>query len=147
MNNSIYSEIFLRKKIPLLYNLIAFMFLILIIIIIIILNMNYYSSIKTIGIIEELDNNYYLKLVIEDKEIKYLINNNYLYLEKEIYYYKIYKIDEELYSKNNKNYKIIYLKIKLNKEYKINNLNLNIKINKENKKIINYIIDYLRKDD
>ena len=145
MNSSIYAEMFLRKKIPLLYKIISFLLLIIISLLIIILNMNYISIMNTVGMIKEIDNNYYIRLVIDNNDIKYLINNNYLYIENKIMNYKIQKIEEELYSDNNKNYKVIYLKVKLEKEYKINNLNLNIKINKEKKKILYYIIDYLKK--
>lgn len=144
MNNSIYAEMFLRKKLPLVYKLISIMFILLITIIIIILNMDYFSIINTTGIIKEEDNNYYIRLVLEEKDVKYLIDNSYIVIDNKEMFYKIAEIDEELYNKDNKNYKIIYLKAKLDKEYKINNLNLKIKINKETKKIINYIIDYIK---
>lgn len=145
MNSSIEAEIFIRKKISLIYQLITIIALLLIGLVLFILNMKYQSIIKTNAIIKEDNNQYLIMLNIYEDELKYVINNNYIKLNDESFYYKVYSIDEELYvSKNLENYKVVYLKSKLNKEYKVNNLTLTAKINKNNKKIIYYIIDYLK---
>lgn len=143
MNSSIEAEIFIRKKIPIFYKMITILTIILVVSVLIILNMNYQTMIKTDAIIKKEDSQYLIMLSIKEEEVKYIVNNNYIKLDNTTYYYKIYKIEEDLYlSQNLENYKIVYLKSKLNKEYKINNLTLTAKINKNNKKIINYIIDY-----
>lgn len=143
MNSSIEAEIFMRKKIPIFYKLITILLILLVCILLFVLNLNYQTVIKTNAIIKEENNQYLIMLSLAEDDIKYVINNNYLKIDNVNYYYKVYSIDENLYvSDNLKNYKIIYLKSKLNKEYKINNLTFTVKINKENKKIINYIIDY-----
>ena len=144
MNSSIYKEMFLRKKLPFIYKFVFVLFTLIIIVIFIIINMNYTSIINTKGIIKSIDDSYYIALTIKEEDIKYLINNNSIYINNNNLYYKIHEIDENLYNNNNSNYKIVYLKAKLDKEYKINNLNVDIKLNKENKKIIYYIIDYLK---
>ena len=143
MNSSIEAEIFMRKKTPIFYKLITILLILLVCILLFVLNLNYQTVIKTNAIIKEENNQYLIMLSLAEDDIKYVINNNYLKIDNVNYYYKVYSIDENLYvSDNLKNYKIIYLKSKLNKEYKINNLTFTVKINKENKKIINYIIDY-----
>ena len=143
MNSSIEAEIFMRKKTPIFYKLITILLILLVCILLFVLNLNYQTVIKTNAIIKEENNQYLIMLSLTEDDIKYVINNNYLKIDNVNYYYKVYSIDENLYvSDNLKNYKIIYLKSKLNKEYKINNLTFTVKINKENKKIINYIIDY-----
>jgi len=144
MNSSIEAEIFIRKKIPIIYKILSILIILLIAILIFILNLNYQSVIKTTGIIKEENNQYLLMLTINKDELKYIINNNYIKIDNSIYYYKVYRIDEDLYiDEKLKNYKVVYLKLKLSKEYKINNLAFTVKINKENKKIIDYVIDYL----
>lgn len=143
MNSSIEAEIFIRKKIPIIYKMITILTIILIILVPIILNMNYQTIIKTDAIIKKEDSQYLIMLSIKEEDLKYVVNNNYIKLDNTTYYYKTYRIEEDLYiSQNLENYKIVYLKSKLNKEYKVNNLTLTAKINKNNKKIINYIIDY-----
>ena len=131
----------MRKSLSITYKLVFILFLLIIIFVIVVLNINYYSTINTKGVINVLDNNYYVLINICEDDVSYVINNSYFKIDKKDIFYKIYKIDDDMY---NSNYKIIYLKAKLDKEYKINNLNLDIKIFKENKKIINYIIDYLK---
>jgi len=144
MNSSIEAEIFIRKKIPIIYKILSILIILLIATFIFILNLNYQSVIKTTGIIKEENNQYLLMLTINKDELKYIINNNYIKIDNSIYYYKVYRIDEDLYiDEKLKNYKVVYLKLKLSKEYKINNLAFTVKINKENKKIIDYVIDYL----
>lgn len=143
MNSSIEAEIFIRKKIPIIYKMITILTIILIVLVPIILNMNYQTIIKTDAIIKKEDSQYLIMLSIKEEDLKYVVNNNYIKLDNTTYYYKTYRIEEDLYiSQNLENYKIVYLKSKLNKEYKVNNLTLTAKINKNNKKIINYIIDY-----
>lgn len=141
MNSSINAEIFIRKKLSSIYKLVVLLFVIIFIIIVIILNTNYHSTISLKTKVSLIDNNYYVTTLIKEDNIKYLVNNNYLELDKKNIQYKIHEISEEYYQDN---YKIVLLKVKLDKKYKINNLNLIIKISKENKPIINYIIDYIK---
>ena len=75
--------------------------------------------------------------------IKYIINNNTLSINNKIYNYNIINVDNNLYvTQENINYLLVYLSY--NEIPKINNLVLEVKILKENKKIIYYILDYLK---
>lgn len=141
MNNSIYAEIFLRKSLSYIYKLLIIIVFIIIIISIFILNMNYKSTINTTAKVVLVDNTYYTMIAIKDENINYIINNNYLKHNNKDIYYKVSEITEEYYQDN---YRILYLKTKLDKKYKINNLNIDVKFDKENKKIINYILDYIK---
>ncbi|MBQ2873288.1 MAG: hypothetical protein IJE89_04755 [Bacilli bacterium] len=83
-----------------------------------------------------------IKLLVKLDDIKYLSNNNKLEVDNALYNYQIEKISEELYiDESFNNYKEIYLKI--NGINNLNNYVYEIKIEKEYKKIIDYIIDYL----
>lgn len=144
MNNGIYAEIFLRKSVPFIYKLVVIMFILIIICIVYILNIDYYSVINTKGVVKVIDNEYYLVISVKEDDVKYLVNGDYFMFNDKFVYYKIVDIDEDVYSDNNDNYRVIYLKAMLDKKYRVNNLNLDIRINRENKKIINYVIDYLK---
>lgn len=143
MYSSIEKEIFLRKKIPIIYILISILIVIILISSIFILNMKYQSIIKTPFIIKEENNNFYITINIEEENIKYITNNNKIKLDNKVFYYKVSKIDNNLYINTSlSNYKVVYLSSNLSKNYKINNYTSIAKINKEKKKIIEYIIDY-----
>lgn len=142
--NSIYAEMFLRKSLSFSYKLLILLFVMFIISIIVILNLNYKSTLNVDGIVKQIDSNYYVVLNILDDDVKYVLDNNYFRVNDVNVFYKIYDIDEEIYSNSNANYRIIYLRANIDKKYKVNNLNLKIKLFKYNKKIISYIIDYLK---
>lgn len=82
------------------------------------------------------------ELLLDIKDIDYLSKQNELIIDNKIYNYKIISISDNLYvDELYNNYKYIYLEIKnLNN---INNYVYEVKIKKENKRIIEYLKDYL----
>ena len=82
---------------------------------------------------------------IKNKDLKYLINNNKLIFNNKEYSYKDIIISEENYvDKDNDIVKLVYLKTDLESIYLIDNYMLTAKIEKENKMIISYILDYIK---
>lgn len=83
-----------------------------------------------------------IEIIVNLDNIKYISNNNKLTIDNISYNYTIDEIGEELYLDDSfKNYKYIYLKVdNLNN---INNYVYEIKLEKEYKKIIEYLKDYL----
>ena len=84
----------------------------------------------------------HFELLLDIKDIDYLSKQNELIIDNKIYNYKIISISDNLYvDELYNNYKYIYLEIKnLNN---INNYVYEVKIKKENKRIIEYLKDYL----
>lgn len=83
-----------------------------------------------------------LELIVSLDDIKYITNQNNLIINNKIYNYKITSISDEIYiDELYNNYKYLYLEVmNLNN---INNYVYELKIQKENKKIIEYLKDYL----
>lgn len=139
MNEILDIEIILNKnKYHPIYNL----GIILIIIISVLIHVTSIYKYQTYLITKGKIKDHYLELMIEIDDIKYFTNQDNLIIDNKKYHYNIKSISEdsfvdELYN----NYKYIYLEIdNLNN---INNYVYNIKIPKENKKIIKYLKDYL----
>ena len=83
-----------------------------------------------------------IKLLVDIDDIKYINNNNILTIDSKVYNYSIKEISEELYIDDTlNNYKYIYLKI--NNLNNLNNYVYEMKFVKENKKIIDYLKEYI----
>ena len=139
MNDILDIEIILKKQ---KYHFIYNMGLILIIIISIFIYVSYIYKYKTYYITKGTikDNN--LELLVNLNDIKYISNNNVLEIDNVLYSYHINKISEDLYVDDSlNNYKYIYLNV--DNLSNINNYVYEVKLEKENKKIIEYIQDYL----
>ena len=139
MNDILDIEIILKKqKYGIIYN-IGF---ILIIILLFFLYISCVYEYKTYYISKGTISDGLLKIVININDIKYFTNNNKLQIGNTIYDYKVSHISEELYvDESLNNYKYIYLDVKL-----LNNLNnyvYEIKLAKENKKLIEYLKEYI----
>ena len=139
MNDILDIEIILKKQ---KYHAIYNIGVILIIILVTFLYIAFIYSYQTYYVAKGtmIDSN--IKLLVKIDDIKYIANNNKLKIDNQSYEYNISKIDEELYIDESLiNYKYIYLKVKnLNN---INNYVYEVKIPKENKKIIEYLKEYL----
>lgn len=86
------------------------------------------------------ETNYYLEVLIPVKEVKQITKQNQIIINSVKYNYEIYKIDDNVKYKNNTNYQYIYLKIlNLDEQYLINGYEMDVKIPKEKKKIIDYL--------
>lgn len=56
------------------------------------------------------------------------------------YYYQIREIDSEYFTDNITTYQIVTINLDMPNKYKYNNLTLDLKLVKENKKIIDYLL-------
>ena len=75
-------------------------------------------------------------------ELKYVINNDELYIDNEKYNYKVYSIDDEVVKMNSSYYRNINLEINL-KDKNIDNNILQIMIKIYHKNLFNYLKDVI----
>lgn len=143
VNNLIETELILSSKIPLKK---GYIFLIIILFSsFFALPYKYKTFINLNLTVKSIDNEYMLTTYIKNKDFKYLINNNKLIFNNKEYSYKDIIISEKNYAdKDNDIVKLVYLKTDLESIYLIDNYMLTAKIEKENKMIISYIIDYIK---
>lgn len=143
MNNTIYSENILQKKLPNIYYL-FFIFPILIMIIIFYLDFTSYYNGNFI--VKKIDSSYVLSFYITKEDLIYILTNNqFIFNDKEYKYWNI-KISEENYLDDKNNIvKLVYLESDLENIYLIDNYMISAKIKKERKKIISYIIDIFKR--
>ena len=139
MNDILDIEIILkRQKYPFIYNA----GIILIIIILIFTYVSFTYKYKTYYINNGTVKNNQLEILINIQDLKYIKNNNMIKINDKLYKYNIVSIEEKIYTdKNFNNYKYIYLKIDNLNE--IDNYVYEVKILKENKRIIEHLLDYL----
>lgn len=139
MNDILDVEIILKKqKYPAIYNI----GLILIIILSLFIYISFTYKYKTYYITKGTMINGNVKVLVKIDDIKYISHNNKLKIDNTPYNYTIKEISEELYvDESFNNYKYIYLKVDgLNN---LNNYVYELKLEKEYKKIIEHITDYL----
>lgn len=139
MNDILDIEIILKKqKYHPIYNVGSILLIILLIFIYVSFTYTYQTYYITKGTM--IDDN--IKLLVEIQDIKYIINNNKVKIDNNLYNYKIKEISEELYvDELLNNYKYIYIKV--DNLSNIDNYVYELKLKKENKKIIKYLKDYL----
>ena len=83
-----------------------------------------------------------LELLVDINDLKYILNKDILIIDNKQYKYHINSISEKIYvDEYLNNYKYVYLKV--DNLSNINNYVYEVKLQKENKKIIEYIEDYL----
>jgi len=137
------SYIILNRKI----NPIIKIFLLNICIIIVLLiwginTLNYKSFFHIHSKVTNFNSYYVLEVLIPKKEVNQIIKQNELFIGDKKYKYITYKIDNDIIYKDNINYQKLYLKVNnLDKDYLFNNYRLDIKILRDNKKIIKYFIE------
>lgn len=139
MNDILDIEIILKKqKYHPIYHIGTILIIILFIFLYISCVYKYQTYYITKGIIK--DNR--LELLVNINDIKYISNKNTLTIDNINYKYHIESISEEFYiDESLNNYKYLYLDVKNLKN--IDNYVYELKIEKENKKIIKYLKDYL----
>ena len=91
--------------------------------------------------IKYFDNSYYfIEVLVPIKEVKQITNQNQIAINNKTYNYLIYKIDNNITYINDENYQYVYLNvINLDDAYLINGYEIDVKILKERKKIIDYL--------
>ena len=143
VNNLIETELILSSKLPLKK---GYIFLIIILFSsFFALPYKYKTFINLNLTVKSIDNEYMLTTYIKNKDFKYLINNNKLIFNSKEYSYTDIIISEENYvDKDNDIVKLVYLKTDLESIYLIDNYILTAKIEKEEKMIISYILDYIK---
>lgn len=143
VNNLIETELILSSKLPLKK---GYIFLIIILFSSFFALPYKYKTFININLtVKSVDNEYMVTTYIKNKDLKYLINNNKLIFNNKEYSYKDIIISEENYvDKDNDIVKLVYLKTDLESIYLIDNYIITAKIEKENKMIISYILDYIK---
>lgn len=135
------SEIILQRKIgPLVYVYIMTITVIMLSLIILSILCCYKTYYTIKGVITNENNHYYIKTYVPVDYIKYIINNKIVRVDDEDYQYKIISIDSEYFTDNITTYQIIKIEVNLKEKYKFNNLTVDLKFLRENKRIIDYII-------
>ncbi len=141
MKYSISSGIILNRKVePLIYLYIMIIIVIILSLIIFITLFHYKTFYKVRAVIDSEDNHYYVRVYIPLDDVKYIIDNNSLYIDKKNYAYIIRSVDKEYLTDNLNTYEVILLDIDLPKKYRYQNLNLSLEFLKEDKRIIDYLI-------
>lgn len=141
MNYNIDSEIILQRKInPIIYIYTLVIIIIVLSFILLMLFCKYQTYLNIKGIIVNEDNHYYIIAYLPLDDIKIITDNSTLYIDKEKYDYSIIELSEEYIADNITTYQRIKIDTNIPSKYQINNLTINLKIPKENKKIINYIL-------
>lgn len=138
MNDILDIEIILtRKKYPKIYNLGIIISIIILIFIYIIFTYNYQTYYISKG--KVLNNN--LELLVNIEDIKYITNNKVIILDGQAYNYIVSSISNDLLvDETYNNYQYVYLKISnLNT---LNNYVYEVKIPKENQKLVKYFKKY-----
>lgn len=126
-----------RKKYPKIYNLGIIISIIILIFIYIIFTYNYQTYYISKG--KVLNNN--LELLVNIEDIKYITNNKVIILDGQAYNYMVSSIGNDLLvDETYNNYQYVYLKISnLNT---LNNYVYEVKIPKENQKLVKYFKKY-----
>lgn len=141
MNRYIDNEIILNRKIgSLVYVYIMIIIVILLSLIIFLILFRYRTYYRLKGTVIYEDNHYYIKIFIPLDDMKYIIDDDIVIIDNKNYKYKIISIDEEYFTDNIITFQILKIEIDMLDEYKFNNLNLDLKFIKEDKKGIDYIL-------
>lgn len=142
MNYDIDSEIILQKKVnPLIYIYVLVITIIVLSLILISVTFTYQTYYQVVGTVVNEDNHYFIVVYLPKENVKSITGGNILYIDKEKYNYDIVILDSNYLTDNINTYQMVKLDVNIPNKYQINNLNLNLKFLKENKKIINYILN------
>lgn len=141
MNNYIDNEIIMQRKIsPIVYVYIMIIIVIFLSLIIFFILFHYKTYYRINGIVIEEESNFYIKTYVPLDDLKYITKNDSLFINNEEYKYKIISIDDEYFTDNITTYQVLKIEVEFPKKYKFNNLNLKLKLIKDNKRIIDYIL-------
>lgn len=138
--NHIDVEIILERKIKYyvyIYIMIIIITILSLITFAILFNYKIYYKVRGIVLSEE---DYSIKIIVPLEDIKYITKNDTIIIDKEEYKYKTKEIEREYITDNKRTYQTIILELNLPNKYRYNNLTLDLKLIKENKKIIKYIL-------
>lgn len=135
------SEIILQRKISPLVYVYSLIIIVIVLSLIILFILCYYKTYYTIrGVVIKEEENCYIRIYLPIEDIKYIVNNNVVTIDNIKYKYSINEIDSQYFTDNIITYQVVKINVDIKTEYKINNLTLNLKFIKDNKRIIDYII-------
>ena len=140
--NYIDSEIILQRKIgPYVYVYIMIIIVIMLSVIIFFMLFHYKIYYTIRGTVTEEDERFYIRIYIPINDIKYVTNNDIVIIDKKEYTYNISMIDSEYFTDNIITYQIVKIELSINDKYKFNNLTLDLKFLRDDKRIIDYFIN------
>lgn len=135
------NEIILNRKIsPLVYVYIMIIIILMLSLIILCFLCRYRIYYKTRGVIEYIEDDYYIRIYIPIEDIIYVTTNNIVRINNRDYVYSVFIIDSEYFTDNNNTYQILKIKCDLDKKYRFNNLTIDLNFLRDNKRIIDYIL-------
>ena len=143
MFNTIESELILydrKKKINIIAIILSLTFSLMIFISLL---LECESFVKPILSVKKLDNTFIISLIVKDSDTKYVLDNNYFDMNSKRVEYDIISIENEYINDVGESYCYIYIKADISKEYLIDNYVTQVKVLKEKKKVISYILDSL----
>lgn len=141
MNRYIDSEIILQRDIkPLVYVYIMIIIVIVLSLIIIFILFHYKIYYNIRGIVKEDNGHYYIECYVPIDDMKYIINNNIVKIDSREYDYEIISLDSNYITDNVSTYQIVSIAADISSIYKYNNLSLELKFLKEDKRIIDYVL-------
>lgn len=83
---------------------------------------------------------YYFEVLIPESEVLNITSQKEVIIDSKVYYYQVLKVDSSIIYQDDVNYQKVYLKVEhLDSKYQKNGYELDIKILKDKKKIIDYL--------
>lgn len=141
MNRYIDGEIILERKIgPIVYVYIMIIIVIMLSLIMLFILCYYKTYYNVRGVVIEESSHYYIRIYVPIEYLKYITDNDIVKIDDVKYKYKIISIDSEYFTDNMTTYQIVRIEVNMKDKYRFNNLTLDLKFLKENKRIIDYII-------
>lgn len=135
------SEIILKRKVTPIVYVYVMIIIIIVLSLIMLLILYHYKTYYTIsGVVIEEDDTFYIQSYVPIDNAKYLLDNNELEINNVYYKYRIKKIDNDYFVSDNKVCQIINIDINIPANYRYNNLTLSLKVLKEDKRVIDYIL-------
>lgn len=134
--------IILHRKTSLIIKIFIVIVLFIILFVVWGINTFYYQSFFHIhSTISNFNSFYYLEVLIPVKEVYQITNQNKIIVDSKEYNYQVYKVESDLVYQDGINYRKLYLKVfYLEEEYLMDGYQIDVKILKENKKIIDYMM-------
>jgi len=135
------SEIILDRKIgPLVYVYIMIIIVIMLSLIMFFILCHYKTYYTARGVVINENEYFYIRVYIPLEDVKYITDNDVVMIDKKEYKYNVVMIDSEYFTDNVNTYQIVKIEVNLDSKYRFNNLTLDLKFLKEEKRIIDYII-------
>lgn len=141
MNNCIDSKVICNRDIKsIVYVYIMIIIVIVLSLIIFLLLFHYKTYYMVRGIVYSDLDNYYLKVYVPIEDIMYFSGNSVLYIDDVSYEYSIISIDSEYYTNDIYTYVIVNIGFDIPLNYRYVNMAFEIKLVREDKRVIDYFI-------